>query len=118
MNRYAALCKAVAELSSSAEVVLILSNGKLAASHMKSGGPTPEEGEFRSMISQLETVIATVKANEDKFGELQSVAIHYKYIDGLFFPINEFDTLVVGILPPYDSSLMAKVSTLIEKERR
>jgi hypothetical protein len=118
MAGYGALCKAVSELHSNAEVVLVLSKGKLAASHMKSGGPAPDEGEFRKMLSQLETVITTVKTNEDKFGELQFVAIHYKYVDGLFFPINVDDTLIVGIMPPYDSDLLARISTLIKEEQQ
>ena len=94
----------------------MLSKGKLAASHLKSGGPAPDEGEFRKMLSQLETVIATIKMNEDKFGELQFVAIHYKYVDGLFFPINIDDTLIVGIMPPYDNDLLVRISTLIKNE--
>jgi hypothetical protein len=117
MASYGALCKAVSELHSSAEVVLVISKGKLAASHIKSGGPAPDEGEFRNMLSQLETVITTIKANEDKFGDLRFVAIHYKYVDGLFFPIDDTDTLVVGIMPPYDDSFVAKVSSLVEKEK-
>ena len=117
MAGYGALCKAVSELHSSAEVVLVISKGKLAASHIKSGGPAPDEGEFRNMLSQLETVITMIKANEDKFGELRFVAIHYKYVDGLFFPIDHTDTLIVGIMPPYDDSFVAKVSSLIEKEK-
>jgi hypothetical protein len=118
VGSYAALCKAVAELSSSAEVVLVLSDGKLAASHMKSGGPIPSDDEFRSMISQLQSVIATVKANEDKFGELQSLAIHYKFVHGLFFPLNELDTLIVGIMPPYDTKFQEQVAALIRKQAR
>ncbi len=47
MGSYGALCKAVSELHSSAEVVLVISKGKLAASHIKSGGPAPDEDEFR-----------------------------------------------------------------------
>ncbi len=115
---YGTLCKTIAELHSNIEVAIILSRGKLASSHMKTGGPAPDEEEFRKMISQLDTVITTIKANEDKFGELQSVSIHYKYVDGLFFPINEFDTLIVGIMPPYDSNFVNRVSSLIEQERR
>ncbi|MGI0037837.1 MAG: hypothetical protein ACRD99_05725 [Nitrososphaera sp.] len=118
MAGYGALCKAVSELHSSAEVVLVISRGKLAASHIKSGGPAPDEGEFSNMLSQLETVIAAIKANEDKFGDLRFVAIHYKYVDGLFFPIDDTDTLIVGIMPPYDDSFVAKVSSLVEKEKR
>jgi hypothetical protein len=117
MPSYGALCKAVSELHNSAEVVIVLSKGKLAASHMKSGGPAPDEGEFRKMLSQLESIISTVKENEDKFGDLRFIAIHYRYVDGLFFPIDENDTLIVGIMPPYDDSFVAKVSSLEEKER-
>ena len=116
VGSYATLCRAVAELSKNAEVVLVLSGGKLAASHMKFGGPTPNEDEFRSMLSQLENVIATIKINQDKFGELESVAIHYKYVDGLFFPINNSDTLIVGIMPPYDPAFSASVMSLIKKQ--
>lgn len=117
MAGYSALCKQVSELHSNAEVVLVLSKGKLAASHMKSGGPAPDEGEFRKMLSQLESVITTIKANEDKFGDLRFVAIHYRYVDGLFFPINNNDTLVVGIMPPYDDSFVSQVSSLLDKEK-
>ena len=114
MPGYAKLCREAAELSDRAEVVLVLSKGKLVASHMKSGGPAPEEGEFRSMISQLETVMTTIRGNQDKFGELEFVAIHFKYIVGLLFPINEFDTLIVGILPPYHDGVISKVVSLIK----
>ena len=117
MAGYGALCKAVSELNRNAEVVLVLSKGKLAASHMKSGGPSPDEKEFRKMLAQLETVVSAIKENEDKFGELQFVAIHYKYVDGLFFPINNSDTLIIGIMPPYDSNFVSKVSSLVEKNR-
>ena len=118
MASYSELCKAVAELHSNAEVVIVLSSGKLAASHMKSGGPAPDEREFSKMLAQLYSVISTVKQNEDKFGDLRSIAIHYRYVDGLFFPISEADTLIVGIMPPYDESFVAKVSSLVEKQRR
>jgi hypothetical protein len=117
MAGYGALCKAVSELHNGAEVVLVISRGRLAASHIKSGGPAPDEGEFRKMLSQLETLITTIRANEDKFGELRFVAIHYKYVDGLFFPIDDTDTLVVGIMPPYDDSFVAGVSSLVENEK-
>src|SRR5574338_313741 len=117
MASYSTLCKSVAELDKSAEVVLVLSRGKLAGSHMKSGGPAPDEGEFRKMLSQLETVISAIKANEDKFGELESVSVHYRYVDGLFFPINATDTLVVGIVPPYSDSFAGSVASLVKKEK-
>jgi hypothetical protein len=116
MAGYSTLCKAVSELNSNAEVVLVLSGGKLAASHLKSGGPAPDESEFRKVLSQLESVITTIRANEDKFGDLRFVSIHYRYVDGLFFPINQFDTLIVGIMPPYDDSFVGKVSALVDKE--
>lgn len=117
MAGYAKLCREAAELSDRAEVVLVLSKGKLAASQMKSGGPAPDEGEFRSMISQLETVMNAIRGNQDKFGELEFVAIHFKYVDGLLFPINSSDTLVVGILPPYDTDFIQKVTSIIKKIR-
>jgi hypothetical protein len=118
VTSYAGLCKRVADLHRNAEVVIVLSKGKLAASHMKSGGPAPDEKEFRKMLSQLESVISAIRKNEDKFGDLQFVAIHYKYVDGLFFPINDADTLIVGVMPPYDISFVGGVSALVEKERR
>lgn len=115
---YSELCKAIAELHSSAEVVIVLSKGKLAASHLKSGGPQPDEGEFRKMISQLDKVISTVKSNEDKFGELGFVTVHYQYVDGLFFPISDSDTLIIGIMPPYDhDAFVSKVTALVSKQK-
>jgi hypothetical protein len=78
----------------------------------------PDEDEFGKMISQLETVIRTIKSNEDKFGELGFITIHYRYIDGLLFPINDHDTLVVGVVQPYDrDKVVGKVSALIEREQ-
>ena len=116
---YKALCKGVSELDPNSEIVIVISKGRLAASHMKSGGPEPDEEEFRKMISQIDTVIKTVKANEDKFGELGFVTVHYKYVDGLFFPISNNDTLIVGIMPPYDhDSFVDGVTSLLAKQKK
>lgn len=115
---YKSLCRSVSELHPNSEVVIVVSKGRLAASHMKSGGPAPDEKEFRKMISQLDTVIKTVKANEDKFGELGFVTVHYKYVDGLFFPISDHDTLIVGIMPPYDHTRFVDgVSSILAKQK-
>ncbi|HEX2014023.1 MAG TPA: hypothetical protein VLA68_02225 [Nitrososphaera sp.] len=116
---YSGLCKAVADIHANAEVVIVLSKAKLAASHLKSGGPAPDEKEFRKMISQLDKVITTVKTNEDKFGDLGFVTVHYKYVDGLFFPINDKDTLIIGIMPPYDhDAFVSRVTALVNKEKK
>ncbi len=116
---YSELCKAVTGLHGGIEVAIVLSGGKLAASHLKSGGPAPDEQEFGSMISQLDTIVRTTKANEDKFGELGFVMIHYRHVDGLLLPVNDSDTLIVGMMPPYDrDDLIGKISLLIAKKRR
>ena len=115
---YQELCKAVAELHSSVEVTMILSDNKIVGSHLKSGGPTPEKEEFSHMISQIEMIVKTTKANEDKFGELGFITIHYKYIDGLFFPLNDHDTLIVGVMQPYDhDALTGKILTLLTRKK-
>jgi len=114
---YQELCKAVAGLHGSVEVAMVLSGNKLAASHLKSGGPMPDEDEFHYMISQIEMIVKTTKANEDKFGEMGFITIHYKYIDGLFFPLNDNDTLIVGVVQPYDHDALAdKVLGLLERK--
>ena len=113
---YNELCKAIAGLHGSIEVAIILSKGKIVATHLKSGGPAPDEEEFRSMISQLETVIRTTKTNQDKFGRLEFIIIHYKHIDGLFFPLNDNDTLIIGIVPPYNYDIVvSKIFTLTKQ---
>ena len=115
---YSELCKAVAGLHDSIEVAIVLSKGKLVASHLKSGGPAPDEEEFRSMISQIETIIRTTKINEDKFGEVEFIAIHYKYIDGLFFPTNDHDALIVGAIQPYDyDNLVNGILALVSQRK-
>ncbi len=106
----------MASLHGSVEVSMVLSENKLAASHLKSGGPVPDEDEFRYMISQIEMIVRATKANEDKFGELGFIAIHYKYIDGLFFPLNDHDTLIVGVVQPYDhDALTGKILALLAR---
>src|ERR671938_1111909 len=104
--KYTELCKKIAGLHNSIEVVIVLSKNKLVASHLKSGGPVPEEEELRSMISHIETIISTSKVNEDKFGRLEFIIIHYKHIDGLFFPLSEHDTLIIGIVQPYNYDII------------
>lgn len=112
---YHELCKAAVKLHGSIEVALVLSKGKIVASHLKSGGPAPGEDEFGKMISQMEAVLDMARSNEDKFGDLGSIAIHYQFVDGLFFVVNRSDTLVVGVIPPYDSGLTDKISDLLRK---
>lgn len=115
---YHELCKSVAGLHGSIEVAMVLSKDKLAASHLKSGGPVPDEDEFHYMISQIELIVKATKANEDKFGDLGFITIHYKYIDGLFFPLNEYDTLIVGLVQPYEyDALIGKILTLLALEK-
>jgi hypothetical protein len=47
------------------------------------------------------------------------ITIHYRYIDGLLFPINDHDTLVVGMVQPYDcDKVVGKVSALIESRKK
>ena len=112
---YHELCKAAVKLDGNIEVAMVLSKSKLVASYLKSGGPAPGEDEFGKMISQMEAVLDMAKSNEDKFGDLSSIAIHYQFVDGLFFVINRSDTLVVGVTPPYDSGLADKISALLRK---
>ena len=47
---YQELCREVAGLHSSVEVAMVLSDGKLAASHLKSGGPAPEDAALSSGV--------------------------------------------------------------------
>lgn len=115
---YQDLCKAVAGLHGSIEVAMVLSKDKLTASHLKSGGPVPDEDEFYYMISQIEMIVRATKANEDKFGELGFITIHYKYIDGLFFPLSDHDTLIVGVVQPYEhDALTGKILMLLARKR-
>lgn len=115
---YQELCKTVTGLHGSIEVAMVLSSDKVAASHLKSGGPVPDEDEFRHMISQIEMIVKATKANEDKFGDLGFITIHYKHIDGLFFPLNDHDTLIVGVVQPYDhDSLAGKILTLLARKK-
>ena len=109
---------AVVGLHNSIEVAMVLSNDKIVGSHLKSGGPVPDEDEFRHMISQIEMIVRTIKTNEDKFGDLGFITIHYKYIDGLFFPLNDHDTLIVGVVQPYEHDILTgKISTLLVRKR-
>jgi len=113
---YDELCKVIAALHNNIEVVIVLSNNKLAASYLKSGGPVPDEDEYRSMISQIESIIRTTRVNEDKFGCLEFIVIHYKYITGLFFPLDDDDTLITGIVQPYNhDDLVSKILKLVAK---
>lgn len=115
---YQELCKEVVGLHGSVEVSMVLSKDKLAASHLKSGGPAPDEDEFQHMISQIEMIVRATKANEDKFGELAFIAVHYKYIDGLFFPLSDRDTLIVGVVQPYQHDVLAgKILTLLARKK-
>ncbi|HEY3094286.1 MAG TPA: hypothetical protein VGJ42_00850 [Nitrososphaera sp.] len=115
---YQELCNAVAGLDRRIEVAMVLSNNKIIGSHLKSGGPAPDQDEFSQMISQIEMIVRTTKANEDKFGDLGFITIHYKYIDGLFFPLNDRDTLIVGAVQPYEHDVLAgKILTLLVRKR-
>jgi hypothetical protein len=116
---YQELCKAVAGLHGSIEVAMVLSDDKkIVGSHLKSGGPAPDEEEFRQMVSQIELIVRTTKANEDKFGDLGFITIRYKYIDGLFFPLNDRDTLIVGVVQPYEHDVLAgKILTLLVRKK-
>jgi hypothetical protein len=109
---YKELCKCITELHKNIEVAIVLSSNKLIASHIKTGGPLPDDREFSGILSQIERIIRITKANEDTFGSLEFVIIHYKFIDGLLFPLDMNDTLVVGIVQPYEYDILNKILTV------
>lgn len=74
----------------------------IRGSHIKLDVPVLKEEDAKRISKQTDTVMGIIKSNEHLFGQLGYVLVHHESVDGMFFPIDDSLTVLVGLIKPYD----------------
>lgn len=109
--KYDQLCAEIADLDGSIVATFVLSK-KVAGMHVKMNVPQIKEEDTRLLAEQTSTVVGITRTNERLFGKVGFMLVHHEFVDGMFFPVNDDTTVLVGLVQPYDQ---AKV---VEKVRK
>jgi hypothetical protein len=111
--KYDHLCVELANLDESIVAAFVLSK-KVAGMHLKMNVPKIKEEDTRLLAQQTATVIAITRANERLFGKVSFLLVHHEFVDGIFFPVDDDTTVLVGLVQPYDQGkVVEKVSKKI-----
>ncbi len=112
--KYDHLCVDLAKLDGSIVATFVLSK-KVAGMHLKLNVPKIKEEDTRLLAQQTATVIGITRANERLFGKVSFLLVHHEFVDGIFFPVDDDVTVLVGLVQPYDQdSVVEKIREKID----
>jgi hypothetical protein len=112
--KYDHLCVDLAKLDESIVATFVLSK-KVAGMHLKMNVPKIKEEDTRLLAQQTATVIGITRSNERLFGKVSFLLVHHEFVDGIFFPVDDDVTVLVGLVQPYDQdSVVEKIREKID----
>lgn len=103
---YDRLCTEITELDESIVAAFVLGKNVLGM-HVKMNVPKIKDEDARLLAEQTATVIGITRSNERLFGKVGFMLVHHEFVDGLFFPVDEKTTVLVGLVRPYDQEAIA-----------
>jgi hypothetical protein len=110
-------CADLAEADDAIMAAFVLSDG-IKGSHLKLNVPALKEEDARRLSDQTEIIMSITRTNERLFGRVGFVLVNHESIDGIFFPVNESTTVLVGLARPYDQQrLVDKVAGIISSSK-
>lgn len=99
--QYDSFCRELVDLDESLVAAFVLSDG-IRGSHIKLDVPVLKEEDAQRLSEQTATVMDIVKSNERLFGQVEFVLVRHESVDGMFFPVDNSTTVLVGLVKPYD----------------
>ncbi|AIC14552.1 hypothetical protein [Nitrososphaera viennensis] len=101
--KYDQLCAELAGLEESIVATFVLSD-KVAGMHVKMNVPKIKEEDAQLLADQTATVIGITRTNERLFGKVGFLLVHHEFVDGIFFPVDDDITVLIGLVQPYDQA--------------
>lgn len=110
-------CADLAEADDAIMAAFVLSDG-IKGSHLKLNVPALKEEDALRLSDQTEVIMNITRTNERLFGRVGFVLVNHESIDGIFFPVDESTTVLVGLARPYDQEkVIGKVAGMISSSK-
>jgi hypothetical protein len=103
---YERLCADIVGLEEGIVAAFVLGK-KVLGMNVKMNVPKIKEEDARLLAEQTATVIGITRSNERLFGKVGFMLVHHEFVDGMFFPVDEKTTVLVGLVRPYDQEAVA-----------
>jgi len=98
---YPRFCEELVGLDEAMVAAFVVSDG-ICGSYIKLNVPVLKDDDAKRLSKQTDTVMGIVRSNERLFGQLGYVLVHHEAVDGMFFPVDDTTTVLVGLIKPYD----------------
>ena len=101
------LCERISKLDSRIAGALVMAKGKIIATSNGAGAVSPSDEYLSKLIQQAEIMVGIPLANNLFFGDFNFTLVSYERLDSILFYIKtQRVVLGVGVLPPYDMSVV------------
>jgi hypothetical protein len=101
------LCESISKLDRRIAGAIVVRNGKILAASMGAGSALPSDEYISTLIRQAEIMVGIPLANKPFFGEFDFTLVSYQRLTSLLFYLETQKTILgVGLLPPYDTSML------------
>ena len=106
-NNFLELCECISKLDSKIAGALVIRYGKLLATANGAGSSLPSDEYLSKLIRQAELVVGIQLANTPFFGHFNYLLVSFDRLDSLLFYLKTQRVILgVGLLPPYDISVL------------
>ena len=113
ITNFHGLCDGISRLDSRIAGALVIREGKLLAASNGAGSTLPSDEYLSRLIRQAEIMVGIPLANKPFFGNFNFTLVSYEGLDSMLFYLKTQRAILgVGLLPPYDISVL---STKIQK---
>ena len=101
------LCEGISKLDKRIAGASVMSDGKLLATANGAGSSLPSDEYFSKLIRQAEVMVGIPLANTPFFGGFNFVLVSFERLDSMLFYLESRKAILgVGLLPPYDISVV------------
>lgn len=116
VSHYSQFCARLAELDGAIVAAFVLTKGGIAGSHLKINVPALKQEDADRLAQQTGVVMEITRSNERLFGDVGFVLVRHESIDGIFFPADNSETVLVGLVRPYDlEKIAAQVAAAVRE---
>ena len=109
--------RCISKLDSKIAGALVIRYGKLLATANGAGASLPSDEYLSKLIRQAEVMVGIPLANKPFFGNFNFILVSFERLDSMLFYLETQKVILgVGLLPPYDISvLLGKIQQFLKQ---
>ena len=101
------LCEGISKLDGKIAGAIVFRDGKLLATSNGAGSSLPSDEYLSKLIRQAEVMVGLPLANKPFFGDFNFTLVSFERLDSMLFYLETQKVILgVGLLPPYDISVL------------